>query len=95
MLLPFYVKTTREEIRVAKLSSLSVGCPRCRAVRPLGDLSADVLGERIEAIDCAGGAGYGRPCMSRTKSYEPSFCLIGLLHIMIPLVTDVFYPSGD
>ena len=95
MLLPFYVKTTREEIRVAKLSSRSVGCPRCRAVRPLGDLRADVLGERIEAIDCVGGAGYGRPCMSRTKSYEPSFYLIGLLHIMIPLVTDVFYPSGD
>ena len=85
-MLPLCVYTTREEIRVAKLSSLSVGCPRC--CKPLGERKADVLGDRIDAVE--GALGCGRPCMSRTKSCEPSFCLIGLLQIIIPLVAEAF-----
>lgn len=72
----------------ANARSRSVGL--LRFTTPRGDLSAEVLGDRIKAMEDWAGVGGGKPCMSRTSILEPSFSLIGEFHIMIPEVVEVF-----
>ena len=72
----------------AKARSLSVGLLLFST--PRGDLKAEVLGDRISAVADWAGVGGGRPCMSRTSICEPSLSLIGVFHIRIPEVVDVF-----
>ncbi len=87
---------TRDEIRVAKARSRSVGFERLRA--PLGERRAEVLGDLIEAVVAVFATGTGKPCMSSTSISEPSLSGIGFDQIMIPLVVEgvgVFEASAE